>query len=376
MHPRANRREFLQATAAGIIGPALGPPGRQKVEADRPGAVILLMLVGGPSQIDTFDPKPLAPSDVRGPFDAIPTAIPGVRVAAHLPLIARRLDRLAIVRSLHHDAAPIHETGFQLIQTGRLSTTDPGAPHIGSLAARAAGRTGPVAPFVLLPAPLGNTGVAISKAQGPGPLPPEFDPFRPGSEDFGAGLAAESPRTWERYGDTPFGRDCLRARRFVEAGSRFVVVNMYPGVFGLSWDCHGSGPFSTLEDYARRVLPAFDRAYSALIDDLAGRGLLSSTLVVATGEFGRTPRLNAAGGRDHWPGVWSALIAGGGVPGGQVIGASDALGAEPADRPVPVSALARLMADAAGVGSFVPGDRSVWPWETPTGRPGPGLASR
>jgi uncharacterized protein (DUF1501 family) len=114
-----------------------------------------------------------------------------------------------------------------------------------------------------------------------------------------------------------------------------VTVNMFDTVFnGLSWDCHGSAPFSTLDDYARTLLPDFDRAFSTLIDDLDRRSRLESTLVMAAGEFGRTPRLNSAGGRDHWPGAWSVAISGGGIQGGQVIGATDAHAAYPADRPV------------------------------------------
>ena len=116
---------------------------------------------------------------------------------------------------------------------------------------------------------------------------------------------------------------------------RLVTVNMFDTVFNrVTWDCHGSAPFSTLDDYRRELLPTFDQAFAALIDDLERRGRLATTLVVAAGEFGRTPRLNASGGRDHWPGVWSVVLAGGGVRGGQVVGASDGHAAAPADRPV------------------------------------------
>ena len=119
---------------------------------------------------------------------------------------------------------------------------------------------------------------------------------------------------------------------------------MFATVFNqVTWDCHGSRPFSTLDDYASTLLPTFDVALSALLDDLDRRGLLESTLVVATGEFGRTPRLNAAGGRDHWPGVWSAVLAGGGTRGGTVIGASDPQGGEPVDRPVAPAELVATM---------------------------------
>ena len=138
----------------------------------------------------------------------------------------------------------------------------------------------------------------------------------------------------DAYGADTFGQSCLLARRLVEAGVRVVTVNMFETVFNrVTWDCHGTRPFSTLDDYAREVLPTFDRAVSALLDDLDGRGLLDTTLVVATGEFGRTPRLNAAGGRDHWPGVWSGPWPAAGSGGGQVIGASDAHASAPPTGP-------------------------------------------
>jgi uncharacterized protein (DUF1501 family) len=134
---------------------------------------------------------------------------------------------------------------------------------------------------------------------------------------------------------------------------------MYETVFGrTSWDTHGSGPFCSLADLARETLPALDRAFSSLVDDLQRRGLLDSTLVVAAGEFGRMPRLNASGGRDHWPGVFSALMAGGGVRGGQVIGASDRIGSEPVDRPVTLPSLVATMARAVGLEPSEVGDAS------------------
>jgi hypothetical protein len=135
-------------------------------------------------------------------------------------------------------------------------------------------------------------------------------------------LAEERDALRDAYGRNTFGQSCLLARRLVEAGVRLVTVNMFETVFNkVTWDCHGAAPFSTLDDYSGHLLPALDQALSALLDDLGAHGLLDSTMVVATGEFGRTPKLNAAGGRDHWPGVWSALLAGGGVRGGQVVGA-------------------------------------------------------
>jgi uncharacterized protein (DUF1501 family) len=142
------------------------------------------------------------------------------------------------------------------------------------------------------------------------------------------------------------------ARRLVEEGVRLVTVNMFDTVFNqVTWDCHADGASlpTTLDDYKRVLCPMFDRAYTALLEDLSQRGLLRQTLVVAMGEFGRTPQLNPRGGRDHWPGVWSILFAGGGVQGGQVIGASDALAAEPKDRPISPPEVAASIYHALGI---------------------------
>lgn len=332
------RRGFLRAGGMGALGLGLLNESR----AARPSgerSVILLLLVGGPSQIDTFDPKPDAPSDVRSPFGTIATSVPGVHVSEHLPGLARRMNRVSLIRSVHHDSAPIHETGFQLIQTGRLSTPDQDHPHVGALAARKLGRSTGSPAFALLPAPLGNTGVGVWRGQSAGTLGTEFDP-RIIDPNSGPITGAEA------YGDSRFGRSCKLAHRLVESGSRFVTVNMYETVFNqVSWDCHGSKHFSTLDDYRNEVLPSFDRAYCALLDDLERSGRLESTLVVATGEFGRSPKLNSSGGRDHWTGVWTALVAGGASPRGHVVGRSDRDGAEPIDHPFPAGDLARLMAN-------------------------------
>ena len=150
--------------------------------------MILLMMVGGPSQLETFDPKPDAPGEVRGPFRSIATAVPGVRVVEHLPGIARRMGRLTLIRSLHHDAAPIHETGLQLLGTGRLCRLDDDHPHLGSVAARRLGRSGGLPPFVILPGPIGNTGVGIPHGQSAGPLGPSFEPFVLGADPASPGF--------------------------------------------------------------------------------------------------------------------------------------------------------------------------------------------
>lgn len=360
-----NRRAFLAAGGVGLGALGLTLPERtaRAVESSRPQrALILLMMVGGPSQLETWDPKPDAPEEVRGPFSSIATRVPGVRINEHLPRTADRMDKLALIRSVHHREAPIHETGLQLIQTGRLSRTEDEHPHLGAVASRLLGPAGstllPLPSSIMLPGPIVNTGVQIPKGQTAGRLGAEHAPFvvgaipgepgyRPGAILRRAGgldvrrpsnpfnLGDEPARLRDAYGPTRLGRSCLLARRLVEAGTRVVTVNMFDSVFDqVTWDCHGAGPFSTLDDYKRRLLPTFDRAFSALLDDLDGRGLLETTMVAAVGEFGRTPRINSSGGRDHWPGVWSVALAGGGVRGGRVLGASDDRAAEPADRPV------------------------------------------
>jgi Protein of unknown function (DUF1501) len=380
---RSNRRDFLRTGTLGTLGLGLSARSAGAAGLSTESAVILLMMVGGPSQIETFDPKPDAPSEVRGPFRSIETAIPGVRLVEHLPGIARRMDRLTLVRSLHHNASPIHETGLQLLGTGNLFRMEGDHPHLGSLAARRLGSSGGLPPFVILPGPIGPTGVSIPSGQSPGspfgpfvlgddPASPTFDPraaldrarrfLDESSELRSAGtptrsshrafdLAAERASTREAYGRSSFGQSCLLARRLVESGVRVVVVNMAETVFGRpSWDAHGREPFSTFDDYARNLLPTFDRAFSALVDDLESRDLLASTLVVASGELGRTPKVNASGGRDHWPGVWSALLAGGGTQGGRVIGASDRTGSEPSRRPVTLPELFATMSQSLGLG--------------------------
>jgi hypothetical protein len=148
-------------------------------------------------------------------------------------------------------------------------------------------------------------------------------------------LTKEPLAVRERYGLTRFGQCCLLARRLVERGVRFVTVNTFLTVFGeITWDIHGSKPFTSIAGMRDIVAPMYDQGYSALIEDLAQRGLLGNTMVCNLAEFGRTPRINPAGGRDHWPQCWSVYFAGGGVKGGRVVGRSDDIGAYPAERPV------------------------------------------
>jgi uncharacterized protein (DUF1501 family) len=163
-------------------------------------------------------------------------------------------------------------------------------------------------------------------------------------------LSQEPEDVRKRYGLNRFGQGCLLARRLVERGVRFVTLNMFETVFNdITWDIHGSAPFSPISCYSDLVGPMFDNAYSSLLEDLSNLGLLDSTLVLATGEFGRTPRINPAGGRDHWPQCWTVVLAGGGIKGGQVVGASDATGAAPQDRPVMPAHLAATVYKCLGI---------------------------
>ncbi|HEV3444480.1 MAG TPA: DUF1501 domain-containing protein [Gemmataceae bacterium] len=408
-----SRRDFLRvgSLSAGSVGLSLA----DLQAAQNGGAAdgvncILLFLVGGPSQLDTWDPKPAAASTIRSPFRPIATKVPGLTLCETFPLMAQMADRFAVVRSVHHIEAPIHETGQQLMQTGRLCRDGLEYPHYGAVLSHLRGQRGALPPFALLPGPMGNTGVSVGHGQGAGflgirhepfalrrdpvtgvcdldhiDLPPGLDPARmhnrhdlisaiddaqrafdqaggPGHaclQQLFAGrvrraydLAAEPSDLREGYGSNTFGQSCLLARRLVEHGVRLVTVNMFDTVFdNVSWDCHADGGSlsTTLDDYQATVCPMFDRAYTALLRDLDERGLLTNTLVVAVGEFGRTPQRNPRGGRDHWPGVWSILFAGAGVRGGQTIGSSDKIGAEPSDRPVSPAEVAATVYQALGV---------------------------
>jgi hypothetical protein len=163
-------------------------------------------------------------------------------------------------------------------------------------------------------------------------------------------LEKEPASVRERYGMNRFGQCCLLARRLVERGVRFVTVNTFITVFNeITWDIHGSAPFSPIQAYRDLLGPMFDNAYASLLEDLTSRGLLDSTMVVAMGEFGRTPKINPAGGRDHWPQCWTMSMAGGGVKGGQVIGSSDEIGAYPKDRPVPAASVAATILHGLGI---------------------------
>jgi uncharacterized protein (DUF1501 family) len=414
------RRDFLRvgSLTAGAVGLTLADlNGLYAADKSNDVNCILLFLVGAPSQLDTWDPKPDAPDTVRGPFKPIKTNVPGVEIGEHFPMMAKVADRYAILRSVHHKAAPIHETGHQMMQTGYLFRGGQEYPHYGSVISHLRGpKPGGLPPFVVLPAPIGNTGVSVSHGQGAGYLGAKHEPFvlrgDPAAADFKVAdlhapagvdparlktrrelldvvdsaqrafdetddsrardsayeqafglifaekakkafdVAAEKADVRARYGRNTFGQSCLLARRLVESGVRLVTVNMFDTVFNdVTWDCHADGGSLAvnLNDYKETLCPMFDLAYTALLDDLKQRGMLDTTLVLAMGEFGRTPQLNPRGGRDHWPGCWSVLFAGARVRGGQVVGASDKTGGEPKDRPVTPEEVAATVYRGLGV---------------------------
>jgi len=412
-----SRRDFLRAGSLGAGAVGLSLADLQAAGKSSDINCILLFLIGAPSQLDTWDLKPAAPSNVRGPFKPIKTNVPGVEICENFPLMARRADRYSILRSVYHKAAPIHETGHQMMQTGYLFRGGREYPHYGSVVSQIRGpRPGGLPPFVILPGPIGNTGVSVSHGQGSGYLGARHEPFflradpgatnfkvtalqAPGGTDparlrtrkalleavdsahrafdatedsrardhayekaFGLifsertkkafDIASEKPELRARYGRNTFGQSCLLARRLIEHGVRLVTVNMFDTVFNeITWDCHADGGSLAvnLDDYRNTLCPMFDMAFTALLDDLKQRGTLDKTLVVAMGEFGRTPQLNSRGGRDHWPGVWSILFAGAGVKGGQVIGSSDRIGAEPRDRPTEPAEVAATVYRGLGI---------------------------
>lgn len=378
-------------------------------------ACILLYMLGGPPQQETFDLKPEAPGSARSLFRPIATNVPGIEICELLPTLARQADRLAIVRSVFHGAnALFHGAGVHYNLTGWPNFPREGEPLLdrrdypglaGVLTQlRQARRSLPVA--VQLPMWITQDGPGrewagqhagflgrkfdplVMSYEGPndlpGTLPPGFtlrddvgrerlgrrlelqqgvgerrigegtpldrdwkkfhsqalDVLESGSAWKAFELDDEPARLRDRYGDDKLGRSCLVARRLVEAGVTLVTV-----VFG-GWDTHSHH----LEHTRDLLLPPLNRAFSALLDDLADRGLLDSTLVAWTGEFGRTPGINGNNppGRDHWARVYTAALAGGGVRGGQVYGRSDYLAAEPKDNPVHVSDFVATIYHALG----------------------------
>jgi uncharacterized protein (DUF1501 family) len=359
LHP--TRRDFLRATAAGAAGLTLDntASARPQLSSGTAKSCIFINMVGGPAHLDTFDPKPDAPSDVRGPFQPIRTKVPGIHLSELFPKLAKLTDKFSLIRSMYHDAPPVHECGFQLLNTGRLFRDGPAWPSVGCVISYLKGDTKLTAfppRHYVSPEPEVETGIRIGRGFGPGYLGDRVPFF------YGGVGCTDGPvyRVFEehfdvnpQYGRNAFGQNCAGCLESIASfPGRFITINQFSTVFDSpSWDCHADGGSlrTTLNDICDTVAPSFDTAFSALLTDLEARGLLDSTLVVATGEFGRTPKLNSNGGRDHWAGCWTSLVAGGGVKGGQVIGRSDRTGTEPADRPVSPQELVASIFHALGV---------------------------
>jgi hypothetical protein len=340
--------------------------------ADQTRACILVLLNGGASPWETFDPKPDAPREIRGPLRAISTAVPGVQFCESLPELSRRADRVTVVRSLFHTAAPTHEPGFQLLQVGELARRGELAPSLGLRAATELPSTWGVPGFVLLGGGLRATGtsarlgdVAASVSRLPGPLVVDSS-GRVVSEaavaesltvEIMTDLESETRNDRDRYGDSEMGRLLMQSRQLVEQGVRFVTVNTFNRLEGArTWDAHGcptSAP-ATVFDYHSWLGPQFDRALSALLDDLTDRGLLESTLVVCAGEIGRSPLLNAGGGREHWTTGFSGVLIGGDSQPGAVLGATSRHGGEITAAPYPLERLAGVMQDFLGLAPKTP----------------------
>ena len=424
-----SRRQFLQVGGAALVGLSLPQFFSLKaLAAEGAGtnlgkpfgnakSVILVFLQGGPSHLDIWDPKPDAPSNIRGDFKPIKTKVSGIYVSEIMPMLAEQMDKITLIRSmsytpsgLFNHTAAIYQmmTGYppdKVSPSGQLEPPSPrDFPHMGCQISKMKPPSDAMLPFVEMPRPLQESGV-IGKGGAAGFLGKAYDPYRlyqdpnksiklddltlrsevppdrlqarfellkgindsmpdlekavssfalnqyyekaydlvlSGKARNAFDLEKEPAKVRDRYGRTTFGQGALLTRRLVEAGARFVQLN-WPSVANGnpevdSWDTHAAnfGPLKNLH------CPILDKALSALIEDLDQRGMFSDTLLIAVGEFGRSPRLgvstsgnvNSPDGRDHWPYCYTALIAGAGVKRGEIYGKSDATGSSPSENPV------------------------------------------
>lgn len=388
-----NRRRLLQAGSGGLGAWLAGRwlSAREAAAAEaaaaevKPAAdaCIVLWMNGGPSHVDTFDPKP--GSKGGGPFRAIKTSAKGISIGEHLPLLAAEAHRLAILRGMTSREGS-HERARMLGHTGHIPNPTVEHPALGAwVGVKRGDPTADLPAFVSLGGPSAGGGF-LGRANGPfvvrdpGRLPEDMAPgvsssrfdrrqaalamlegsFEDATKSAAVterravfaqavrmmrspaaaafDIASEPASAREAYGDTSFGRGCLTARRLVEAGVRFVEVTLD------GWDTHENNFERT-----KRLMGTLDPAMSALVRDLADRKMLDRTLVVWMGEFGRSPRINGRDGRDHHPAAWSAVLAGGGLRGGLAVGATDADGKKVVDRPVPVADLFATIATAMGL---------------------------
>jgi uncharacterized protein (DUF1501 family) len=421
------RRDFLRLGAAGLFGMGLALPdllerqarAAERGQSTRDVSLIFLFLRGGLSTIDTWDLKPDAPVEFRGDFKPIATNVPGIQISEHMVRTAQHMDKFALIRSFRHsnsDHGPADHymfTGYHpLAGFNPNLTPNNQRPAHGSIIARKLGPRGPVPPYVCLPKMHPSAGPAYLGAAAapfvieadpnapnfavPDIVPPvalagnrvearkqllaQIDRFQNAAEaranrDAQAvsvfqqkafdlmtspaakkafDIHAEPDKLRDEYGRTSLGQGCLMARRLVEAGVRCVTIDHS------NWDTH-SDNFRTLK---RNLLPALDGALATLFRDLQDRGLLHTTLVVVTGEFGRTPRINKDAGRDHWGPGFTVALGGGGIKGGRVVGKSDARAEKPAADPHGPEDLAATMYYLLGID---PKEE----FYTPEGRPVP-----
>lgn len=393
-----SRRDLLRLGGIGVLGSLAAPSAASRADRfGQAKAFILIDLYGGPAHQDIFDLKPDAPAEVRGEFRPIETNVAGIQVGEHIPKLARIADKYTLVRSMTHTDNE-HATGGYTVLTGvkhpRPGTILPPSPDdfppLGSIISKFRPPSRPVPGYITLGGTMYSAGGDVPGQTG-GMAGQKFDPFDikedPNRPDFrvreltlpqelpalrldrrralltqvdqlaavaerslaahGLGdlqgrvfellgssdirqafeLASEPAKVRDTYGRHKFGQSCLLARRLVQAGVPVVAVYWERGQV---WDTHGNN----FKDLKNSLLPPMDQGVTALISDLAERGMLNQTVVLVTGEFGRTPKINDQAGRDHWPGVYTSLLAGGGIKGGCVHGASDETAAFPARDPV------------------------------------------
>jgi Protein of unknown function (DUF1501) len=399
------RRDILRVGGLTALGLGLGDCFQRRAAigshaAIRAKSCVLIWLDGGPSHLETFDLKPDAPAEVRGPFQPIATNVNGIQISEHMPHTAKICDKLTIIRSM---TSPLGEHGLanQYLMTGYKPSPVLQYPSYGSVLTHLR-RDQPTLPsYIAIPE---------SRLGGAGFLGRRYEPFAtggdPGKSDFSVrdldffpgidesrlrrrrdylaefdaaqaafeasdrtpessfdrayrlvtsadakkafDLNSESSIVRSRYGLRTIGQSCLLARRLIERDVPFVSI------MNTGWDTHESLVLRLRDGYSGAkigvgLVPTFDQAFATLISDLSERGLLDETLVIAMGEFGRTPKLNPQGGRDHWPRVFSVVLAGGGVPGGQIIGSSDRVGESPRDNPITPNDLARSIYSLLGI---------------------------
>ena len=408
-HLPCHRRDFLRVGSLSLLGLGLSDylesvgsiAGNAYAEGDRKAtaqACILLWLEGGPSQIDTWDPKP------HSGFHPISTRVPGIQVSELFPRIANHLDKLALVRSMHTKENN-HPQGTHYALTGHRPSPATTFPSLGSIISKEMGSRNHLPPYMMVPMHWEGDFFSYVDAFNAAFIGSQYNPIiisDPSQKTFEVAdlrlpkslsqediesrrrflqivdrqyrerernakffemdrfteqawkmlssptvknafdLSLESDKTREAYGQTRVGQSVLLARRLVESGCRFVTASGYKHG---EWDTHGNNDVKLRDTLA----PALDQTLAALIEDLDQRGLLETTLVLVMGEFGRTPHINAALGRDHYPDCWSLLLAGGGIRGGQVVGSSDSRGAYVADRLVTMGDLFATLYKALGI---------------------------